>query len=148
MTAPRLAAAIVAEEGRKTHAYPDPLTGGKPWTIGVGHTDGDHVYQGLVWTDAQIDAALAADIAKAEAGLDKTLPWWRSLCDVRQDCLVQMTFQMGLDGLLAFHRTLGFVQDHQYDAAAEGMLASLWARQTPHRAKRLAELMRTGAYPE
>lgn len=147
MTTPRLAAAITAEEGRKTHAYPDPLTGGKPWTIGVGHTDGDHIYQGLVWTDAQIDAALAADIAKAESGLDRALPWWRKLCDARQDVLVQMTFQMGVNGVLVFKNTLHAMEAGDYAKAASGMRASLWAKQTPARAERLAKIMETGEYP-
>jgi GH24 family phage-related lysozyme (muramidase) len=50
---------IRREEDRKTHAYPDPLTHGAPWTIGEGHT-GPEVHEGLVWMDAQIDAAKAA----------------------------------------------------------------------------------------
>lgn len=171
MTTPRIAAAIEAEEGRKLKAYPDPLSplgkacakarialsdyrslptwhvlDGAPWTIGVGQT-GAGIGPDTEWTNAEADAALAASIAKATAGLDKALPWWKSLCDVRQDVVAQMAYQMGLEGLLAFHRTLGFMQDHQYDQAAEGMLQSLWARQTPNRAHRLAELMRTGEYP-
>ena len=27
-------------EGCELHAYPDPGSGGEPWTIGVGHTGG------------------------------------------------------------------------------------------------------------
>ncbi len=146
MTTPRLAAAIEAEEGRKHNAYPDPLTGAEPWTIGVGHT-GPEVKPGTVWTDQQVDAALAADIAHVEAQLDQAVPWWRDLSPERQDVLVQMGFQLGVRGLLAFHRTLAAIRSGDYEGAASGLLASLWARQTPNRAHRLAELMRTGAYP-
>lgn len=146
MTTPRLVAAIEAEEGRKSAAYPDPLSGGAPWTIGVGHT-GPDVHRGLVWSDAQIDAVLNTDIARAELGLDHHLPWWRKLCDVRQDVLVQMAFQMGVDGVAAFHGMLAAAEGGDYAEAAQHMLDSLWARQTPARAKRLADLMKTGAYP-
>jgi lysozyme len=146
MTTPHLAHAIEAEEGRRLHAYPDPLTGGAPWTIGVGHT-GPEVKQGLTWTDAQASAALDADIERACARLDQALPWWRDLNDPRQDVLAQMAFQIGVKGLLAFRRTLEAMRNHDYAAAAAGMRASLWARQTPARAERLARIMEAGAYP-
>ena len=46
-------------------AYPDPATGGAPWTIGWGHT-GPEVAPGLVWTQAKADAQLLADLAARE----------------------------------------------------------------------------------
>ena len=46
-------------------AYPDPATGGAPWTIGWGHT-GPEVVPGLVWTQAKADAQLLADLAARE----------------------------------------------------------------------------------
>lgn len=144
MTTPRLAAAIEAEEGRRHNAYLDTL--GVP-TVGIGHT-GPEVHLGLTWTDEQINAAFSADVAKVEAELDRAVPWWRDLSPERGDVLVQMGFQLGVRGLLAFHRTLAAMQAGDFAGAATGMIASLWARQTPARAHRLAELMRTGAYPE
>lgn len=146
MTSPRLPAAIEAEEGRRLHAYPDPLTGAEPWTIGVGHT-GPEVHEGLTWTDQQATAALKADIDRACRALDRALPWWRSLCDARQDVLAQMTFQIGIEGLLAFKHTLPAIKAHDYATAAHGMRLSLWARQTPSRAERLAKIMESGEYP-
>lgn len=48
-------------------AYPDPGSkDGKPWTIGWGHT-GPEVVKGLVWTQAQADAAFENDLLKFEA---------------------------------------------------------------------------------
>ena len=44
-------------------AYPDPGTGAEPWTIGWGATGAD-VHPGLVWTQQQCDARLAADLAR------------------------------------------------------------------------------------
>ena len=44
-------------------AYPDPGTGGAPWTIGWGATGAD-IGPGTVWTQAQCDARLADDIAR------------------------------------------------------------------------------------
>ena len=47
-------AVMHAFEGCKLRAYPDPATGGKPWTIGFGDT-GPDVVPGLVITQQQAD---------------------------------------------------------------------------------------------
>jgi lysozyme len=60
--------------------------------------------------------------------------------------LVGMAFQMGTEGLLKFKNTLAMVQAGDYESAAKGMLQSLWARQTPERAARMAKQMRTGEW--
>lgn len=52
-------------EGYRAQAYPDPGTGGKPWTIGYGHTAG--VVQGMTCTQKDADIWLAQDIVGAEA---------------------------------------------------------------------------------
>lgn len=44
-------------------AYPDPGTGGAPWTIGWGAT-GPGIAQGTVWTRAECDERLARDLAR------------------------------------------------------------------------------------
>ena len=49
-------------EGCRLHAYPDPATGGDPWTIGWGHTGAD-VRPGTVWTQQQADEALRRELA-------------------------------------------------------------------------------------
>lgn len=64
----------------------------------------------------------------------------------RKDALISMAYQMGVDGLAGFKNTLKLIADGNFNAAAEGMLNSLWAKQTPLRARRHAEVMRTGTY--
>lgn len=59
---------IKGDESCKLVAYPDPGTGGDPWTIGWGHT-GPFVYKSLVCTKAQADAWYLEDRALAEAKL-------------------------------------------------------------------------------
>jgi lysozyme len=52
-------------EGLRLRAYPDPGTGGKPWTIGIGTTvypDGRPVQRGDICTAQQADAYLAHDL--------------------------------------------------------------------------------------
>lgn len=64
----------------------------------------------------------------------------------RADVLYSMAYQMGVDGLAAFKNTLVMISNGNFTGAAEGMLNSLWAKQTPARARRHAEVMRTGSY--
>lgn len=49
-------------ESCRLRAYPDPATGGAPWTIGWGAT-GPTIGPGSVWTQAQADARFVADAA-------------------------------------------------------------------------------------
>lgn len=88
---------IEAFEGRRHTAYPDPATGGKPWTIGVGST-GPDVVPGLTWTDEQIEERFSADLQRFEIGLNKML-----LVPVSQnqfDALISFVYNCGLHNLL------------------------------------------------
>ena len=51
-------------EGCVLHSYPDPGTGGAPWTCGWGHC-GPEVHPNMTITQAQADAWLNADLARA-----------------------------------------------------------------------------------
>lgn len=133
---------LIAEEGRNNIAYLDTL--GYP-TIGVGHKGSD-VRLGMVWTDAQIDAAFDADIAAKTAEVKAALPWFGSLNEPRQAALLQMAFQMGTRGLLGFPNTLAAIHDGRWADAGTGMLASKWAQQTPYRVARLARQMTSGMW--
>lgn len=140
------------DEGEELRAYRDHLGF---WTIGVGHLIdpargadpapfGVDLRNGAAITPEQSAELLAQDIDDKAAQLDKRLPWWRNLSDNRQRVLMNMAFQMGVDGLLAFKNTLAYVVQSDYRSAAAGMLASKWAAQTPNRAKRLADRMVAG----
>lgn len=130
-----------ADEGVEGSAYQDHLGF---WTIGVGRLIDARKGAGLA--DDEINYLLNNDINRRIAALDKRLSWWRKLDDARQGVLLNMAFQMGVDGLLAFKNTLALVEAGRYDAAAAGMMNSKWATQTPARAKRLAQQMRTGVW--
>ncbi|MGR2462517.1 glycoside hydrolase family protein, partial [Salmonella enterica] len=66
------------------------------------------------------------------------------LDDTRKMAIVNMTFQMGVGGVANFNTMLGYLALGQYDNAADAALDSLWARQTPSRARRVSEVMRNG----
>jgi lysozyme len=145
MTTPNLTPDLQRDEGFDLDAYGDPLTGAAPWTIGYGHT-GPDVAKGTVWTQAQADQALANDIATAEGALDAQLPWWRTLDDLRQDCLVNMCFNMGIGTLVQFNTFLGYMQGGDYAAAADDLAGTAWYGQVGQRAARIQQQILTDVH--
>lgn len=124
------------DEGTESCAYQDSLG---YWTIGVGRLIDARKGGGL--SNEEIDYLLDNDIKAKTAEVLQALPWAARLSEPRRAVLVNMAFQMGTKGLLAFHRTLGSIEDGQYGEAAVEMLDSAWAKQTPARAMRLATQM-------
>ncbi len=59
-------------EGCKLEAYPDPATGGAPWTIGYGAT-GPGIARGLKWSQKQAEDRLALDLDRFMAGVKSVL---------------------------------------------------------------------------
>ena len=59
-------------EGCRLRAYPDPLTGGSPWTIGYGST-GQYVCEGITWSQQQADERLANDLDLCESDLNNAI---------------------------------------------------------------------------
>lgn len=140
MTTEHFESDIRREEGLRLSAYRD--TEGV-LTIGYGHTGAD-VAEGMRWGIEHAKEVFAADVRRAVAALDLEAVWWRNLNGPRQDVIGSMAFQLGLRGVLNFHRMVAAIRRGDFESAAEEMLSSKWAKQTPHRAARLAEQMKTG----
>jgi lysozyme len=129
------------DEGVIPHAYPDHLG---YLTIGVGRLIDKRKGGGL--RPDEISYLLNNDIDDRIEQLTRRIPWFQNLDDARRGVLLNMSFQMGVDGLLGFANTLELVRQGKYENAAHAMGQSLWAKQTPERAKRMAEQMRTGLW--
>jgi len=80
-------------EGCRLSAYPDPASGGAPWTIGYGHT-GAEVVPGLTITQQQAEAWLQSDAAEAASAVDRLL---RSVAMTprQRDALISFCFNVG-----------------------------------------------------
>ena len=129
------------EEGEVLHAYSDHLGF---TTIGIGRLIDKRKGGGI--TEEESAYLLSNDIAKFENQLDKSLPWWRGLTEPRQAVILGMAFQMGVDGLLGFKNTLAMVKSGDYAGASENMMKSKWAQQTPARARRMSDQMRSSEW--
>lgn len=76
-------------------AYPDPGTGGAPWTIGWGAT-GAGIGPGTVWSRAQCDARLERDLARYAAEVSAAIG-------------EAPTTQGQFDALVSFHYNTGAI---------------------------------------
>jgi len=132
---------LIREEGSIPYAYKDSLG---YLTIGVGRLIDKAKGGGL--SDDEISYLLDNDIKRIRYELAVQLPWVDQLDEPRLAVLIGMAFQMGMDGLLKFVNTLACVRYGHYEDAANGMQASLWAKQTPERAARMAAQMRFGEW--
>lgn len=122
-------------EGYRERAYQDSVG---VWTIGYGTN-----LQTL-----QIDRQLAEKWLRERLDEATTaaqgLPEWDGLDGPRRDVIVEMIYNIGFSGYLAFTNTRRAILDRRFEDAERGMLASKWAKQVGVRAKRLAAQMRTG----
>jgi lysozyme len=66
--------------------------------------------------------------------------------EVRQGVLIDMAFNLGVSGLLAFSNTLRYIKNGDYMQAATNMLLSKWAGQVKGRARELALQMESGKW--
>lgn len=135
---PRLLEMLIRHEGVRNKPYRDS-TGNL--TIGVGH---NLDVKGI--SQAAIDQILKDDITDTRRGLSSIFSWFNSLDPVRQDVLVDMAFNLGVGGVLAFRKMLAAVKAGEWAIAADEMLDSKWAIQVGNRAKELAQMMEEGSY--
>lgn len=84
-------------ESCKLEAYPDPATGGAPWTIGWGHT-GPEVKPGLKWTQDKADAIFLEDLKRFESAVGPGL-LERRPTQSQFDALVCFAYNLGVGNL-------------------------------------------------
>ena len=81
-------------EGCELTAYPDPGSGGDPWTIGWGST-GPGIKKGVTWTQAQADARLEGDVRYFADGVRGLLASVRTT-DRQLGAMVSLAYNAGL----------------------------------------------------
>lgn len=95
-------------------------------------------------TKGEADLLLRGRVEKIRNRLRELLWFWPLLNAARQDVLINMAYNLGIDGLLKFKRMLARIADKNWQGAAEEMLSSQWAVQVKGRATELMETMRDG----
>lgn len=152
MNSPYLIPDLKRDEGVRLKAYRDSRG---IWTIGVGHNlqvdptlyaQLQHLIDVGI-TPGQCDLLLEADTANLAVRLRTLLPWLPKLDPIRSDVISNLAFNLGVDGLMKWHHTLGFAQSGDYSSAGSAILASEpWAGQVGNRAIRLSRQMASGVH--
>lgn len=138
----QITARLVDDEREVLHAYPDHLG---YVTIGVGRLIDKRKGGGISQEESRY--LLRNDIARKTAECEGRFEWWHSLDDVRQGVILCMAFQLGTNGVANFRKMIGALRIRDYITASIEMLDSEWHRkQTPARAKRMAQIMRSGVW--
>lgn len=86
--------ALEMPDGR-CKAYPDPGSGGDPWTIGYGST-GHGIVKGAIWTRQEAEARLEADVIRFAAGVASAVTGAPSTAQRELDAMVSLAYNIGL----------------------------------------------------
>lgn len=97
-------------------------------------------------TDAEALLLLRHRVAVLSSLLEARLPWYQNLEHRRQEALIDMAYQLVINGLLAFKKALAAMAAKDWNTAADELLDSKWARHdSPRRALEIAGLIRGAA---
>lgn len=133
---------IIRHEGEKRFAYKDSLG---YWTIGIGRNIDAKSKRGL--SDDEISMLLDNDIALCKSQIEG-YTWYKNQDKVRQEALIELCFNLGVDRLLLFKNMLLHMTVKDYNNAAIQLANSKWATQVqPERVTNLIYRIRKGAYP-
>ena len=128
-------------EGVESHAY---KCSENKITIGVGRNVDKS--GGLGLSDDEVDYLLQNDIDRVSGELDSEYEWFAGLDDVRQDAMIDISFNLGQTRLRAFKNALAAMAKGDWRAAADEFMDSRWSGQVGNRAKELTDMIRTGSY--
>tara|TARA_R100000388_G_scaffold53556_1_gene39732 strand:- start:784 stop:1215 length:432 start_codon:yes stop_codon:yes gene_type:complete len=132
---------IKEHEGFVPRVYKDSL--GKK-TIGYGHLcvepeqwDDDKEY-----TREELERVFDNDFEEALKNAE-SLIGERSINFIAKQVIIEMVFQLGIGGVGKFKKMWSALDSEDYGEASFQMMDSLWAKQTPNRAEKLSQKMRS-----
>jgi len=118
-----------------------------PYTDITGHLSAG-IGRNLAVVGISLDEALVLldnDIMRCEKDLGHyAADWYGLLNDARKSAILDMTFNLGIGGLLKFTDMIAAIVKGDYTLAAKAMLDSRWATEVPNRAKAIAMIMESG----
>jgi len=126
---------IKHHEGFVEHVYDDSL--GIP-TIGYGFAIKD-----LVLEEDLCDEILLRKLRILGRSVMGKFPFFDSLPSECKSVLMEMCYQLGVRGVSKFKKALKAMDDGDWEKAADEMLDSKWAKQTPGRAKEMSDIIRS-----
>ena len=125
---------IKEHEGFVEHVYDDSL--GIP-TIGYGFAIKD-----LVLDEDIAEEILIRKLEKLKRNAISRFKWLEDMPQEVQEVILNMCYQLGVAGVSKFRKAISALQEGEWNEAADEMLDSLWAKQTPNRATELSNIVR------
>jgi lysozyme len=125
---------IKHHEGFVEHVYDDSL--GIP-TIGYGFAIKD-----LILDEDIAEDILIRKLEKLQRNANSRFQWLEDMPQEVQEVVLNMCYQLGITGVSKFRKAISALQEGEWQEAADEMLDSLWARQTPNRAEELSNIVR------
>ena len=142
MNLERLLESVKKHEGYRNKVYLDTL--GKR-TVGVGHLCVEDFWEDdKEYEESFLMEILQKDLREAIRGA-KELMDEHGCADIderAEEIIIEMVFQLGRTGVKKFRNMWKALSEHNYVGASYEMLDSKWAKQTPNRAKDMAEQMK------
>ena len=142
MNLERLLESVKKHEGYRNKVYLDTL--GKR-TVGVGHLCVEDFWEDdKEYEESFLMEILQKDLQEAIRGA-KELMEEHGCADIderAEEILIEMVFQLGRTGVSKFRNMWKALSEHNYLGASFEMLDSRWAKQTPNRAKNMADQMK------
>ena len=126
---------IKRHEGWSPKPYPDPLTGGEPYTFGYGFT---------YITRPEGESILDNRLIEISRQLVKRVPYFREYARNVQFVLIEMAYALGVSGLLGFRKMLKCLERGDTEGAAKELKDSVFYRRETNRVEDLIDRLRRG----
>lgn len=143
MNMERLLKSVKEHEGYRNKVYLDSL--GKR-TVGVGHLCVEDFWEDdKEYEEKFLLTILEHDLKSAIKSAEELCSDCPDLDDLAKELIVEMVFQLGKTGVSKFRNMWKALQHDppNYERASLEMLDSRWASQTPNRAKKMSDHMRS-----
>ena len=138
----RLLESVKKHEGYRNKVYLDTL--GKR-TVGVGHLCVEDWWDDNVeYEEKFLMDILQKDLQESIRGARELMEehGCKDIDEKAEELLIEMVFQLGKTGLSKFRKMWDALAEKNYIGASYEMLDSRWSKQTPNRAKSMAEQMK------
>jgi lysozyme len=114
-------------------------------TIGYGHNCDAHQdldkYQGRIVSETEAHNLLLRDISEVMTSLTKSYKLFPVLSEIQQCVLINMAFNLGIEGLLKFKKMLKHLSTGNIKETSREMLKSRWATQVEREAELVFMIM-------
>ena len=106
-------------------------------TIGYGFAIKD-----LVLDEDICNIILQRKLESLIRSIEFKFSWYADLPNSVKDVVIECCYQLGLSGFGKFKKSIEHLKNEEWELAADEMLDSKWAKQTPNRAKALSDRVR------